>query len=390
MKLFQIMPCRLQGYQATLDGYLKTNKLLISYNDSCNNGENILIPSGISDHIGSFVYIPFISFNFEIDIELAKNIFFIGYGLICLFLSLFFFNKIKFNVLAKLYGNFSIFVLFFLNIFISDTYSFYGLTSLGLIPVCYIFFKNNLITQYFYLILFSFFSGLLVAFSETVRGQSGLFMVLSIITYYLASERKQTSLKFISILILIVPLIFSKVIFHNFTEKRNLFFFENSEILEELNSRDIPVKHVRAMWHNAYYNLGFLSYEKEDFPKNTDTFSVKKAKQINPNIIPFTKEYENLLMQEYFKFIKQYPLYFLKISFAKLGVILMYLIIFINLGLYFLFKNKLNKIILFFFFPGIILNSLLGIAAEPHYSYLLGMFTFSSMMSVYLHDRSDK
>ena len=144
------------------------------------------------------------------------------------------------------------------------------------------------------------------------------------------------------------------------------------------------------MWHNAYYNLGFLSYAKKDFPKNTDTFSLKKAKQINPNIIPFTKEYEKLLMQEYFKFIKQYPLYFIKISFAKLGVILMYLIIFINFGLYFLFKNKLNKIIFFFFFPGIILNSLLGIAAEPDYSYLLGMFTFASMMSVYLHDRSDK
>ena len=95
-------------------------------------------------------------------------------------------------------------------------------------------------------------------------------------------------------------------------------------------------------------------------------------------------------MQEYFKFIKQYPLYFIKISFGKLGVILMYLIIFINFGLYFLFKNKLNKIIFFFFFPGIILNSLLGIAAEPDYSYLLGMFTFASMMSVYLHDRSDK
>ena len=107
----------------------------------------------------------------------------------------------------------------------------------------------------------------------------------------------------------------------------------------------------------------------------------KKAKQINPNIIPFTKEYEKLLMQEYFKFIKQYPLYFIKISFAKLGVILMYLIIFINFGLYF-YLNKLNKII-FFLFSGIILNSLLGIAAEPDYSYLLGMFTFASMISVY-------
>ena len=390
MKLFQIMPCRLQGYQATLDGYLKTDKFLVAYNDVCNGGKDILIPSGISDHLGSFLYIPVISYKFNLDIELTKNIFFIGYGLICLFLSLFFFNKIKFNPLVKLYGNLSILSLFFLNIFIGDTYSFYGLTSLGLIPVCYLFFKNKLIIQKFYLISFSFFSGLLIAFSETVRGQSGLFIILCILTYYFMSERKQISLKFISLFILIIPLIFSKTIINNFTEKRNLFFNENSELLNELKKRDIPIKHVRAMWHNAYYNLGFLSYEKKDFPKNTDTFSLKKAKQINPDIIPFTKEYEKLLMQEYFKFIKQYPLYFIKISFAKLGVILMYLIIFINFGLYFLFKNKLNKIILFFFFPGIILNSLLGVAAEPDYSYLLGMFTFSSMMSVYLHDRSDK
>ena len=384
------MPCRLQGYQATLDGYLKTDKFLISFNDVCNGGSEILIPSGISDHLGSFLYIPYFAYKFNIDIDLSKNVFFIGYGIICLFLSLFFFNKIKFNVISKIYGYLSIAALFLLNIFISDTYSFYGLTSLGLIPMCYFYFKNNLISKKNYLISFSLFSGLLIAFSETVRGQSGSFLILCILIYYFMSERRQTNLKFILLFILIVPLFFSKAIINKFAEERNTFFNENSELLVELKKRDIPVKHVRAMWHNAYYNLGFLSYAKKDFPKNTDTFSLKKAKQINPNIIPFTKEYEKLLMQEYFKFIKQYPLYFIKISFAKLGVILMYLIIFINFGLYFLFKNKLNKIIFFFFFPGIILNSLLGIAAEPDYSYLLGMFTFASMMSVYLHDRSDK
>ena len=91
MKLFQIMPCRLQGYQATLDGYLKTDKFLISFNDVCNGGSEILIPSGISDHLGSFLYIPYFAYKFNIDIDLSKNVFFIGYGIICLFLSLFFF-----------------------------------------------------------------------------------------------------------------------------------------------------------------------------------------------------------------------------------------------------------------------------------------------------------
>ena len=65
MKLFQIMPCRLQGYQATLDGYLKTDKFLISFNDVCNGGSEILIPSGISDHLGSFLYIPYFAYKFN-------------------------------------------------------------------------------------------------------------------------------------------------------------------------------------------------------------------------------------------------------------------------------------------------------------------------------------
>ena len=138
------------------------------------------------------------------------------------------------------------------------------------------------------------------------------------------------------------------------------------------------------MWHNAYYNLGFLSYDNSEFPKNNDSYSLKKAKEVNSKIIPFTKEYEKLLMKEYFKFIKDYPLYFIKISFAKFGVILMYLIVCINIGFYFIYKNFYNKKIMFFFLPGIFLNSLLGIAAEPDYSYLLGMFTFASLMSVYI------
>ncbi len=388
MKLFQVMPCRVQGYQATLDGYLKTDKLLVSFNDICSNGANILTPSGISDHLGSFLYIPYLSHKFNLDIELSKNIFFIGYGLICLLLSLFFFNKIKFNLLGRVYGYSSIAALFLLNIFISDTYSFYGLTSLALIPLWYYVLKNNLINHIYSLTFLSLLSGLIIAFSETVRGQSGLFILISLTIYYF-SERKQINLKLISLFFLIIPLIFSKILLNNLVDERNTFFNQKPELKLELKKRDIPINHVRAMWHNAYYNLGFLSYDYYDFPKNNDTYSVQRAKQIDPTVVPFTKEYENLLMKEYFNFIKSYPLHFVKISFAKIGVILMYLILFINIGFYFIYKNSVKKRILFFFIPGIILNALLGIAAEPDYSYLLGMFTFSSMMSVYLNDDTD-
>ncbi len=388
MKLFQVMPCRIQGYQATLDGYLKTDKLLVSFNDICNNGSNILTPSGVSDHLGSYIFIPILSFFFNLDINISTNIFFIGYGILTFIISIYYFNKIKFNYFGKIYGFFCIFLLFLLNIFISDTYSFYGLTSLALIPVWYFFFKKNLINEKYSLILYSIFTGLLIAFSEMVRGQSGSIILLCILIYYFFSIEKQIKLKFISLIILIFPLILSQILLSHLSEKRNLFFKENPNFLYELEKRDIPLNHVRAVWHNAYYNLGFLSYYKSEFPKNTDEYSVKKAKKINPNVVPYTKEYEKILMKEYFNFVKDYPLYFIKITFAKLGVIIMYLIVFINIGIYNLFKKGLSNQVKFFFLPGIFLNSSLGLAAEPDYSYLLGMFAFASMMSVYTLEKN--
>ena len=45
-------------------------------------------------------------------------------------------------------------------------------------------------------------------------------------------------------------------------------------------------------WHNAYYNLGFLSYDNPEFPKNNDSYSLKKLK-VNSKIIPFTKDMKN-------------------------------------------------------------------------------------------------
>ena len=280
------------GLPSNFRWILKNDKFLISFNDVCNGGSKILIPSGISDHLDHF-YTYLILHTNLILILIYLKMFFIGYGIICLFLSLFFFNKIKFNIIKKKYWYLSIAALFLLNIFISDTYSFYGLTSLGLIPMCYFYFKNNLISKKNYLISFSLFSGLLIAFSETVRGQSGSFLILCILIYYFMSERRQTNLKFISLFILIVPLFFSKAIINKFAEERNTFFNENSELLVELKKRDIPVKHVRAMWHNAYYNLGFLSYAKKDFPKNTDTFSLKKQNKLTQTLFLSQKNMKN-------------------------------------------------------------------------------------------------
>ena len=66
----------------------------------------------------------------------------------------------------------------------------------------------------------------------------------------------------------------------------------------------------------------------------------------------------------------------------------MVILLFFNFGILKLNKYKFDEKIIFFFLPGILLNSLLGFAAELDYSYLLGMFTFTSLTSVYLLEKN--
>lgn len=383
-QFFQTMPCRVQMYQATIDGYIKSNKYLVSFGDKCNDGLNIFTPAGFADHLGSFFYIPLLANKFSMEINFATKLFFISYGIICFLISIFFFNKTNLDSKLKIVGSLTIFFLFFLCISISDTYSFYGLTSLALIPMWQFFFEKKLINNYFSIITYSLFSGVMIAFSESVRGQSGLSFIVCLIIFFCFMDKENKFKKFLTIIIILLPLVATQLFFKDLKNSREAFFLADQNKILELKKRNIALKNVRSVWHNAYFGLGFLSYDRQDFPKNNDTYSIKKIKKINPDIVPFTSEYENILRKEYFSFIFNYPLYFFKITAAKAGVLIMYIIIFSNIGIYYFFKKKLSKNIKFFFVPGILFNSLIGIVAEPDYTYLLGMFVYCSFMTLFI------
>ena len=146
------------------------------------------------------------------------------------------------------------------------------------------------------------------------------------------------------------------------------------------------------MWHNAYYSLGFL-WNQYDFENSvghepSDAFSVKKALSINPYVKLFSDEYENILKYEFFDFIKKHPLFFIKSIFAKIGVILMYIVLFMNIGLILLFYSPLSYQLNIMFLSGIGFNSLFGIISTPEYQYLTGVFAFSVIYSICIMDNA--
>ncbi|MBK69573.1 MAG: hypothetical protein CMF54_07275 [Legionellales bacterium] len=379
MKILQTMPCRVKSYQASLDGFNLTDTYLIAFNDVCNGGSNILTPAGYSDYVGSFLYVPFISKFFDLSIYYSTIFFFLFYGIFCILISLFGLFKFYNSKEAKIYGATVIIAVGTLCIFISDTYSFYGLTSLALITWWSKFsiFENSNYRKYFFLFIFT---GSLVAFSNTVRGNSGNDVLLSIIFLIVLDIIKNKNYNKILIIIFIfIPILVINFQISKLQEKSKNYLINNTDIEGKYD-----LNFVRAIWHNAYYSLGYLSIDNEDVPVPTDVYSIKKAQEIKPDVIKYSKEYEKILRTEYFKFVTNNPIIFIKIQASKLGVIIFYIIVFLNIGIYLIFSNKFNYQTFAFFIPGILLNSLFGIASEPNYTYLLGLFAYSSLFATKL------
>jgi hypothetical protein len=379
--IFGIMPCRIKSYQATLDGFKLTNHHLVAYNDVCNNGANILMPAGYADDIGSYFFVPYLSNLLSLNVELTAKIFFSLYGLIALTIALFGINKLYTNKKSKIYGFIHITLLALLFIYVGDNYSFYGSTCIMLIPLWLILINTKKINLK-NLILLSLFTGLIIGFSNIVRSHSGTSVLLSILIFFIFSKKiKKNILKIFSILIICMPIFIINLSFDYLKNKR-------AELLEldkykiKLIERGIETNNARAMWHNFYYSLGYLYSAKEYYPQANDTNSLKKAQSIEPNIVLFSKKYENLLRKEYFSFILNNPMSYFETMAAKAGVIIFYIIIFTNISLLIFIKHKKINTTFYFFLVGIIFNSLFGIMATPEYSYLLGLFAYCVFFNI--------
>ena len=378
MKPFQTMPCRVKSYEATLNGYEKTDTYLIAYNDICNGGENILTPAGYTDYVGSFLYIPFFSDLMNIDIDTITILFYSLYGILCILISVIGLFKFYNTKPALIHGTISILGVGTICILISDTYSFYGLTSLALITW---WSKIQIIAQnHRKFFIFIILTGFLIGFSNTVRGNSGTDVLISIICILTFNSFVNRNFSKLYIIILILlPVIIINFQISILKNKSKNYLETNTEV-----NKSHDLNFVRAIWHNAYYGLGYLSINNKDVPEPSDVYSTKKAIEIKSDVIIYSKEYENILMNEYFNFVKKYPFLYLKIILSKTGVVIFYFLIFFNIGIYYLLKNKIKSETLIFFGTGVMINSLFGIAAEPDYTYLLGLFAYSSLLGTKL------
>lgn len=325
----KLMPCRLDFLRATYYGFLKTFIPLVKQE------QGMLLPTfqptgtyiycSSADDIGMYVIIPKLAYYANVSFETALSLFFytvlllpacIGWlGIMLVFRSL-----PQRIISTIIYG-----LLIKMALHANDVYLWYYACNVAFIPWIIYFFQNQHSSIKF-LSFFSFALGFCINLAHWMRGYSGFgtLIFFSIMAYkkYGISKKGFT--------LLALPLLGGLLISHayfTFEQYRASSYYQNTLHIQ------YPVATYHPFWHTIFLGFAFLKSHEYQIEWN-DQFALQHAKKVNSTLNENDPQaYEATLRSEVLHILFHRTKFFMMTLFAKLGILLFYLLKYINLGL---------------------------------------------------------
>ena len=351
-----LMPFRHEYLGKTLKGYEMTGVPLIQYDG------NVFSPAGISDDTGIYYFVPKIANFFNINLEQAISAFFLFFFCSSILISLFAIFKIFPNIKERII---SLFFLLTISVYMfarGDIYIMSATTMLTIIPLSYYLKKKGCLNYTHYIIYFSF--GLLISVSNFIRSNSATGVLLFLLFFIFLTQRTNKKFLMYTYVVLAVGFLISSLFITSVKRERD-------EYLNSINAAKAEnfVK-GHTLWHSVYLGLGFLNntYKIE----YNDNCGFIKAESIQPNIVYYSTEYENLMKKEVINLLKTDPWFIIKNILSKFGVVVFYLLIFSNIGIIYIFKALRNLTFNIPIWICLIFNLSFPLITMPFPSYLIG------------------
>ena len=362
-----IMGERISDIKCAIDGVDKTGSIGIAY---YNYGFDNLSRGGDDEGLYYFAQIMYKIFNLNVEeIIIVFHVLFIGFGFLIFCVGWFLFLKKR---LSKFISVVVTLILTCLVYKVGDVYIvFYFMSSF--IPIfLYLMNNNKVISIILALFILSAFS----AISNSIRSYSFVPTILFIVVYLIINSK--ISKRYFYIFFIVATLLFANIL-HTIYEKS-----VNYNLLELNQNANLNTKH--AFWHSVYVGLGYV--DNEYIPRYLDEVAMQKVNSIDPSIKYLSKEYEGILKNETFKFIKEHKVITIQNFGAKLGVMFLYFLIFSNIGFYCFCasSNKKKKEFLVPCLCALCFNSIFGFLVIPSIEYLIGFISFSVIFAIYYID----
>jgi len=361
-----IMPCRLIHLMLCFIGYQKTGISLVEFHESK------FSHFFAADDIGIYVLIPKIAFLLNINIFQAINLFFYGSLLCAWTISFLGFFLIYKKTLSRIIIFIATLLLIIFSLRIGDTYLFYLIPTIITVPWTLYFYKKSFTKKS---LLFYTGIGIIMGLSHAIRSYTllpPLFFTFSLII----SKQEKFFFKTLRSLFLVYGLLIPMFYFH-YTFQHYLTYVHDHNLSN-------PSKTIKnhLVWHSVYASFGFLSFKNPDNIEWSDASATKKAQSINPKVTYNTPEYEKVLKQEVINLIKNHRVFVIMTIFAKIGILLLYLIIFANLGLIAAFLKPQNWPIEIAFWGSLALSSLFPLISLPTPEYSLAFITIAALYGI--------
>jgi hypothetical protein len=353
-----IMPCRYQELAYALAGYAKTGLQLVGF-----NGKQI-IPSGLSDDIGLYYFVPKLVRLFHITLDQAIGLFFYTIVTVSCLFSLIGFFVLNTSWLFRGWAAISL-VAFcaFSCRGMTDVYLVSSSLAIAIVPWALYFMRTTGHQKLF--VMFLFLCGIATGYAHYIRAFSGIvtfvFMILSLVLSTVRSWKN----KVILCAVLFAGVAFPIVNFELLIKQRKNYFGPRMDHFEN--------RHV--FWHTVYAGFGFLNNDLGI--KWDDATIIEKIKKVSPNVAYPTREYESAVKNEVFYLFKNRSHFVISTIFAKLGVIFYYFLLFANLGLLVAFFCRKSWRVELLFLSALCLSSLFGIIALPGSYYLSGFVAYA-------------
>lgn len=353
------MPLRLDNINHAIQGYEQTGVPLIYFNGKA------LSPAGITDEIGVNYFVPLVARWFDLEAEQAASCFY--YGIIYFSLTLgftgtcFLFRSWVSRFLALL----GLIWLGVISIQSGTVYSVPPATVAAVLP-WFLYFSGKIKLTPFFLGI-CFLSGAAIGFSNSIRphGVTGLILLMGVLIIFLKYPVKD-KLKISSALAL--GLLIPVLCFTYLSGKRDAYLTQQSETYQPSEPRSL-------LWHNIYIGFGYLNNPMGI--KYDDWVAINKVHSISPDTELYSKEYVEILKEEVFRLIGSHTNFVLKTVFAKIGVMLFYIIYSANLGLIATYYYPKKRALESAFLVAILFSAAPGILVMPFRGYILGFIALS-------------
>jgi len=354
-----IMADRHEALTEALLGWQRTGIPLIAF-----DGQRFL-PAGCSDDIGIYYSVPMLSKSLRISLSDAIDLFFADIVLVSAVLGAIGLFMVCRTPIGKILAITVVLLVSLFALKIGDVYTIQSSAVLGFVPWV-LFFATK--ANHWSIVLFVFLSAAALGTADLIRSHAGTAVLIFMALVFAFQLQAKGYFKFLlataAVLGLLIPLGYSRKL-----------LVQRDTYLRDHGYTSVVGLGQHGFWHVVYLGLGYVN--NDVVPGYRDEFAAAKVREMAPNVLYASPEYDDYLKHEVIHIVLQHPSLVLENIAAKMGVILCLIIFCANLGLLATFYYPKRWPTEVGFWSAIAFESMIGFVAIPAKAYLLGLIAFT-------------